>query len=153
MAPRAPGMGRGMASESSAQPVLEELDRAECLRLIAPGGVGRVAYDDGEGPTVVPVNYAVDGAAVIFRTSESARLNRSLLTIVPGGQVRAAFEVDRIDSASREGWSVLLRGGAHPLSDEERESCARVDPWPAGDRGAWFSLAATEISGRRLRRP
>ncbi|MBE1536102.1 pyridoxamine 5'-phosphate oxidase family protein [Actinomadura algeriensis] len=142
-----------MASESSAQPVLEELDRAECLRLIAPGGVGRVAYDDGEGPTVVPVNYAVDGDSVIFRTSESARLNRSLLTIVPGGQVRAAFEVDRIDSATREGWSVLLRGGAHPLSEDERESVARVDPWPAGDRGAWFSLAATEISGRRLHRP
>ncbi|QFG19994.1 pyridoxamine 5'-phosphate oxidase family protein [Actinomadura sp. WMMB 499] len=141
-----------MASESAARPVLEELDRAECLRLIAPGGIGRVAYDDGEGPTVVPVNYVVDGESVIFRTSESARLNRSLLALVPSGQVRAAFEIDRFDPVTREGWSVLLRGGAHALSDEERESAIRVEPWAPGERGAWFCLAATEISGRRLHR-
>ncbi|RSN70825.1 MULTISPECIES: pyridoxamine 5'-phosphate oxidase family protein [Actinomadura] len=141
-----------MASESSARPVLEELDRAECLRLIAPGGIGRVAFDDGEGPTVIPVNYAVDGESVIFRTSESARMNRSLLTAVPGGQVRMAFEVDRIDSATHEGWSVLLRGGAHPLSEDERDAVASVEPWPAGHRGAWFSLTAGEVSGRRLHR-
>ncbi|WP_067465410.1 pyridoxamine 5'-phosphate oxidase family protein [Actinomadura macra] len=142
-----------MASESSARPLLEELDRAECLRLIAPGGIGRVAYDDGEGPTVVPVNYAVDGESVIFRTSVSGRLNRSLLTAVTGGDVRAAFEVDHIEETSRQGWSVLLRGGAHRLSDEERDKAVRVDPWPGGEREAWFRLAATEVSGRRLGEP
>ncbi|MDL4820624.1 pyridoxamine 5'-phosphate oxidase family protein [Actinomadura opuntiae] len=140
-----------MASDS-AQPVLEELDREECLRLIAPGGIGRVAFDDGEGPTVVPVNYTVDDGAVVFRTSLEGRLNRSLLTAVPGGQVRAAFEVDRIEESTHEGWSVLVRGGAHPLEGEERARAARVDPWPGGERDAWFSLAAREVSGRRLRR-
>ncbi|WP_243725777.1 pyridoxamine 5'-phosphate oxidase family protein [Actinomadura rubrisoli] len=135
------------------QPALEELDRAECLRLIAPGGVGRVAFDDGEGPAVVPVNYAVDGESVLFRTSVSGRLNRSLLTAVTGGQVRAAFEVDSIDTATRSGWSVLLRGGAHRLSDEERDKAVRVDPWPGGDRDAWFRLTASDVSGRRLSPP
>ncbi|MFD0690502.1 pyridoxamine 5'-phosphate oxidase family protein [Actinomadura fibrosa] len=139
-----------MAPESSEQPALEELDRAECLRLIAPGGVGRVAYDDGEGPAVVPVNYTVDGESVLFRTSVSGRLNRSLLSAVTGGQVRAAFEVDHFDEGSRTGWSVLLRGGAHRLSDDERDKAVRVDPWPGGEREAWFRLAALEISGRRL---
>ncbi|HEY8480019.1 MAG TPA: pyridoxamine 5'-phosphate oxidase family protein [Spirillospora sp.] len=142
-----------MASNSTTSAVLEELDRAECLRLLAEGGsIGRVAFDDGEGPTVLPVNYAVDGEAVIFRTSASGRLNRSLLTSVPGGEVRAAFEVDRFDEAGREGWSVLLRGGAHPLDDEEKASVPNVEPWPGGEREAWFRLAAREISGRRLRR-
>jgi nitroimidazol reductase NimA-like FMN-containing flavoprotein (pyridoxamine 5'-phosphate oxidase superfamily) len=144
-------MAGDMASDS-AQPVLEELDRAECLRLIAPGGIGRVAFDDGEGPTVVPVNYAVDEGSVVFHTSLEGRLNRSLLTAVPGGQVRAAFEVDRIEESTHEGWSVLLRGGAHPLEDEEKARAARVDPWPGGEREAWFSLTAKEVSGRRLRR-
>ncbi|QXJ20002.1 pyridoxamine 5'-phosphate oxidase family protein [Actinomadura graeca] len=140
-----------MASESSGKPRLEELERAECLRLIAPGGVGRVAYDDGEGPTVVPVNYAVDGESVIFRTSVSGRLNRSLRTAVMGGDVRAAFEVDHLDETTRQGWSVLLRGGAHRLSDEERDAAVRVDPWPGDEREAWFRLSAAEVSGRRLR--
>ncbi|MFD0900489.1 pyridoxamine 5'-phosphate oxidase family protein [Actinomadura sediminis] len=141
-----------MPSDSSARSVLNEIERTECLRLIAPGGIGRVAFDDGEGPTVIPVNYTVDGESIVFRTSESARMNRSLLSSVPGGEVRVAFEVDRIDEATQQGWSVLLRGGAHPLSEEERESTAPVEPWPAGHRGAWFSLHATEISGRRLHR-
>ncbi|NKZ04014.1 pyridoxamine 5'-phosphate oxidase family protein [Actinomadura latina] len=140
-------------ANSSDRPVLEELDRAECLRLIAGGVIGRVAFDDGEGPTVIPVNYAVDGDAVIFRTSVSGRLNRSLLTSVVGGEVRAAFQVDRFDEADHAGWSVLLRGGAHPLSEEEREKAAQVDAWPGGDREAWFRLSAMEVSGRRLHRP
>ncbi|MBO2462523.1 pyridoxamine 5'-phosphate oxidase family protein [Actinomadura sp. LCR2-06] len=143
-------MAVDMASDS-AQPVLEELDRQECLRLIAPGGIGRIAFEDGEGPTVVPVNYAVDGESVVFRTSLEGRLSRSLLTAVPGGQVRAAFEVDAFQDDTHEGWSVLVRGGAHPLEGEERERAVRVDPWPGGEREAWFSLTAMEVSGRRLR--
>ncbi|TDD89862.1 pyridoxamine 5'-phosphate oxidase family protein [Actinomadura darangshiensis] len=137
----------------SDQPVLEELDRAECLKLVAGGSVGRVAFDDGEGPTVIPVNYAVDGDTVIFRTSVTGRLNRSLMTAVVGGEVRAAFEVDRFDEADHAGWSVLVRGGAHPLSDEEKARVTPVDPWPGGDRDAWFRLTAMDVSGRRLHRP
>ncbi|GAA1861308.1 pyridoxamine 5'-phosphate oxidase family protein [Actinomadura bangladeshensis] len=140
-------------ANSSDRPVLEELDRAECLRLISGGSVGRVAFDDGEGPTVIPVNYALDGEAVIFRTSSSGRMNRSLLTSVVGGEVRAAFQVDRFDEPDRMGWSVLLRGGVHPLSDEEVAKVAQVEPWPGDDRDEWFRLAALEVSGRRLRRP
>ncbi|MFD0533894.1 pyridoxamine 5'-phosphate oxidase family protein [Actinomadura luteofluorescens] len=60
-----------MAANSSDEPVLEELDRAECMKLLSGGSIGRVAFDDGEGPTVVPVNYAVEGDSVIFRTSAS----------------------------------------------------------------------------------
>lgn len=153
MAPGMPGRVSHMAANSSDQPMLEELDRAECLALIAGGSVGRVAFDDGEGPTVVPVNYALDDDAVIFRTSSSGRLNRSLLTAVVGGEVRAAFEADRFDEATHEGWSVLVRGGAHPLSDDEITRVAQVQPWPGGDRDAWFRLAALDVSGRRLHQP
>ncbi|WP_433471997.1 pyridoxamine 5'-phosphate oxidase family protein [Spirillospora sp. CA-142024] len=142
-----------MAANSSDRPLLEELDRAECLRLIGGGSIGRIAFDDGEGPTVIPVNYAVDGDSVIFRTSSSGRLNRSLLTSVAGGDVRAAFQVDRFDESNHEGWSVLLRGGAHHMSAEEKAKVPQVDSWPGGDREAWFRLAAMDVTGRRLHRP
>ncbi|MFG1969058.1 pyridoxamine 5'-phosphate oxidase family protein [Nonomuraea fuscirosea] len=35
----------------------------ECLRLIAPGGIGRVAFSGSHGPTVLPVNYVPDDDA------------------------------------------------------------------------------------------
>jgi nitroimidazol reductase NimA-like FMN-containing flavoprotein (pyridoxamine 5'-phosphate oxidase superfamily) len=37
--------------------VIETLDEAECLRLIAPGGIGRIAYASRFGPVVLPANY------------------------------------------------------------------------------------------------
>ncbi|MFB4317846.1 pyridoxamine 5'-phosphate oxidase family protein [Actinomadura sp. 21ATH] len=132
------------------RPVLEELDAAECLELISPGGVGRVAFDDGEGPTVIPVNYTVEGTAVIFRTSLEGRLNQSLATVLTGAAVRVAFEVDRIDEERHEGWSVLLRGGGEHLPDHERPTGASVEPWPGGDRPAYIRIEPQEISGRRL---
>ncbi|WP_019631049.1 pyridoxamine 5'-phosphate oxidase family protein [Actinomadura atramentaria] len=132
--------------------VPEELDREECLRLIAPGGVGRVAFDDGEGPTVLPVNYILDGDTVVFRTTLGGRINTGVTTVLRGAEVRVAFEVDRFDERLEEGWSVLLRGPAHHLSEDEIERAPKVRPWPRGPRESFISLTPVEISGRRLRR-
>ncbi|WP_051467908.1 pyridoxamine 5'-phosphate oxidase family protein [Actinomadura oligospora] len=135
-------------AEPQGRPTLSALDRDECLKLISPGGVGRVAYDDGEGPTVTPVNYVVDGEAIIFRTSLAGRLNKNIGGLPSGGEVRIAFEVDRIDPERRAGWSVLLRGGARQLEDDE--DSADVEPWPAESRPARVRLTAKDITGRRL---
>ncbi|MFC6887139.1 MULTISPECIES: pyridoxamine 5'-phosphate oxidase family protein [Actinomadura] len=134
--------------EGNASPALEELDREECLRLISPGGVGRVAFDDGEGPTVIPVNYVMDGEAVVIRTTFGGRLHWTLTTAMEGAEIRIAFEVDEIDSSSHEGWSVLVRGGAHNLGEDEPS--ANVEPWPGGDREARIRIATHDVTGRRL---
>src|SRR5512139_24053 len=127
--------------------VLEDLDRAECLRLIAPGGIGRVAFNDGEGPAVIPVNYIVEhGDSVIFRTAPAGRLNQNLTSLISGADVRIAFEVDAIDEHSHEGWSVLLRGGAHHLDPAESEAaCTKVTPWAGGERDICIRLSPTAI--------
>ena len=36
---------------------ITELDEAESLKLISPGGIGRIAYLSRFGPAVLPVNY------------------------------------------------------------------------------------------------
>jgi nitroimidazol reductase NimA-like FMN-containing flavoprotein (pyridoxamine 5'-phosphate oxidase superfamily) len=36
---------------------ITEMDEAECLKLISPGGIGRIAYSSRSGPAVLPVNY------------------------------------------------------------------------------------------------
>lgn len=143
------------AGDTQSQPVLEELDRAECLKLIAGSGIGRVAFDDGEGPTIIPVNYTLDGESVIFRTTPAGRLHRNVSSVISGADVRIAFEVDHMDAASHEGWSVLLRGGGHQLDGTEGAEIAsvmaKVKPWAGGDRTKCFRLVPSVISGRRLR--
>lgn len=144
-----PGRGRAAAS-----PHLDKLDPEECLRLIAPGGVGRVAFNEIEGPLVLPVNYAVHNGAVVFRTAFGGPLDDNLRTGVRGAEFKVAFEVDRIDEAGREGWSVLIRGGAHHVeTGEEHEdaSASGVEPWAGGERELYVTIAPTEISGRRIR--
>ncbi|MBW8482271.1 pyridoxamine 5'-phosphate oxidase family protein [Actinomadura parmotrematis] len=131
-------------------PVMTELDRAECFRRISPGGIGRVAFDDGQGPTVVPVNYAVDGETIVLRTTLNGRLDFSLNSHLRGAEVRIAFEVDDITTAKKEGWSVLLRGGAHRMSPEEEATTPSVQPWPGGDKEAHIRLTPNEVTGRCL---
>jgi nitroimidazol reductase NimA-like FMN-containing flavoprotein (pyridoxamine 5'-phosphate oxidase superfamily) len=146
-------MSTAGGSGSPGGQVLEPLDRAECLELIRDGGIGRVAFDDGEGPTVIPVNFAMDGDAVVFRTSLEGRLNQSLATALTGAAMRIAFEVDEIDTEQHSGWSVLLRGGGYPLPDHERPAFPTVEPWPGGERPVYIRLDPQEVSGRRLRSP
>ena len=42
------------------------LSREECLRRLRAARVGRVALIDQGEPVILPVNHAVDGAAVVF---------------------------------------------------------------------------------------
>ncbi len=144
-----PGRGR-----PAAHPHLEKLDPQECLRLISPGGVGRVAFDEQGGPAILPVNYAVHEGAVVFRTAFGSPLDERLRTGVQGVEFKIAFEVDRIDDTSREGWSVLIRGGAHHVSTDDEQAAVRtsgVQPWAGGERELYVTIVPTEISGRRIR--
>ncbi|MEU1883557.1 pyridoxamine 5'-phosphate oxidase family protein [Streptosporangium sp. NPDC020072] len=132
---------------------LEPLGTEECLRLIAPGGVGRVAFEEAGGPAILPVNYVLREGAVIFRTSLGGTLDESLRTGVRGVEFKIAFEVDRIDDVNHEGWSVLARGGAHHVTGEEREAAAKsgVAPWAGGERDLYIKIVPVEITGRRIR--
>src|ERR1700748_1858219 len=113
--------------------VIEELDEAESLRLISAAGAGRIAYQSRFGPAVLPVNYQWYDGAVVFRTARHSALDEDLQTGITGGEYKVAFEIDEIDEAGRQGWSVLLQGPAHRVEAEaERTAAARagVQPWP-----------------------
>jgi nitroimidazol reductase NimA-like FMN-containing flavoprotein (pyridoxamine 5'-phosphate oxidase superfamily) len=132
---------------------IEELDETESLRLIAPGGVGRIAYQSRFGPAVLPVNYQWHDGSIVFRTTRHSALDEDLQTGIVGGDYQVAFEIDEIDVAGREGWSVLIQGPAHHVSEAERESAeqAGVEPWPAGDRELFVRIVPSRITGRRIR--
>lgn len=134
---------------------LEELDQAECLRLIAPGGIGRLVYAGRFDLTVLPVNYVFFNGAVLFRTAQDSPTDEDLRTGISHAEYRVAFEVDRFDASAREGWSVLLQGPAHHLDSaaEQAEAMnAGVEPWPGGVREHFIRITPARITGRRIRR-
>jgi nitroimidazol reductase NimA-like FMN-containing flavoprotein (pyridoxamine 5'-phosphate oxidase superfamily) len=137
------------------QPVLQELDEAECLRLITPGGIGRIAYSGRYGLTVLPVNYRLHQGAIVFRTAQDSPTDEDLRTGIAHAEYKVAFEIDHIDIAAREGWSVLIQGPVrHVESDAERAAAleAGVEPWPGGDRELFLRVVPSRITGRRIRR-
>ncbi|MGW4423910.1 helix-turn-helix domain-containing protein [Streptosporangium sp. NPDC004631] len=138
---------------TAATPRLEGLSADECLRLISPGGVGRVAYDGPSGPVILPVDYVVHGGAVLLRTAFGGSPDRNPRTGVKGAGFEAAFEVDRIDEVDRRGWSVLVQGTAHHISSGPEQvavTAADVEPWAGGERELRIRIVPAEISGRRI---
>ena len=65
--------------------LLRVLDRDQCLRLLAEDEIGRLAVIAGNTPAIFPVNYALDGDTIVFRTDPGTKLARG----PPGsGQLR-----------------------------------------------------------------
>lgn len=134
--------------------MLDELKEAECWRLIAPGGIGRIAYSGRYGPTVLPVNYQFFEGTIVFRTAQDSATDEDLRTGIAQAEYLVAFEIDQFDVAAREGWSVLIQGSAHHVeSDAERSSVAAsgVTPWPDGKRELFVRIVPSRITGRRVR--
>ena len=127
--------------------VVSKLMPAECRRLIAPGGVGRIAFGTISGPVVVPVNFAVLADTLVIRTAEG--------TVIDGhADEQVALEVDHIDEALCQGWSVLVRGPAHrvthPAELRRLQEDAVVWPWAGGEREVYVRIIPREITGRRI---
>lgn len=122
---------------------LVELTRDECFALLRTVEVGRVAVPRPDrAPLVVPVNFAVDGDAVVFRTDTGTKF-QAVLT----GPI--AFEADGLDGFHRQGWSVLLEGRAFVATHWEVDHLD-VAPWAGGRRDHWVRLVPTEVSGRMI---
>lgn len=124
---------------------LRTLSAAECFGLLELGGIGRVGFASADGIMMLPVNFAVAGKTMIFRTAPD-----TLLVLYADSQV--SFEVDHFDEALHEGWSVLVHGHAHKVTDEREvkhlEDATHLEPWAPGARDVYVRIAPTRISGR-----
>jgi nitroimidazol reductase NimA-like FMN-containing flavoprotein (pyridoxamine 5'-phosphate oxidase superfamily) len=140
-----PGRESLASRPAAGERVLRALSPAECFGLLELGGIGRVGFSSADGIMMLPVNFAVTGKAIIFRTAPD-----TLLAVYANGQV--SFEVDHLDEALREGWSVLVHGHAHKVTDEREvkrlEDRTHLEPWAGGARDVYVRIAPTRISGR-----
>jgi hypothetical protein len=128
---------------------LIDLSRSECLALLAGEEIGRVVYCDRQGPLAVPVNFGLDEETIVFRTAPDNSLATHLRE-----SATCAFEVDRIDTTTRSGWSVVVRGSAalvrHPGPAFDLTGPV---PWPEGTRQFVIRITPLEMTGRRLVSP
>jgi hypothetical protein len=140
------GRARGRGRAASA-PVLTELGRDQCEDLMRAGGIGRVVFRAPDRPVAIPVNFKMLETAIVFRSTEHGSIGE----IDPGELV--SFEVDRFDDAMSEGWSVLASGTSHCVSEPAellRVEALGVEPWAGAGRNAYFCIAVTALSGRRI---
>lgn len=129
---------------------LEVLSPDECWSLIGEQPVGRVAFVEAGEPVILPVNHAVTGHRIVFRTARGMLLHEALM------DRPVAFEVDGFDAAARTGWSVLVQGRAGLAEDTEDLDGLDglgLEPWAdAVDRDDWVTIVADSVSGRRITR-
>jgi nitroimidazol reductase NimA-like FMN-containing flavoprotein (pyridoxamine 5'-phosphate oxidase superfamily) len=138
-----PGQGRALL-----HPQFRDLGPAECRTLLSTHGVGRIAVSEyGGRPAVVPVNYEVVDDAIVFRTAPDS-------VAAAAAEAEVAFEVDHVDEALSQGWSVLAVGPASLVMEPEAvrglAQRAHTMPWPGGKREVWVSIRPTTLTGRRI---
>jgi CBS domain-containing protein/nitroimidazol reductase NimA-like FMN-containing flavoprotein (pyridoxamine 5'-phosphate oxidase superfamily) len=124
------------------------LSFTDCIERLGSAKVGRVAFLDGAEILVLPVNHAMHGTTVVFRTAQGSKLSAA----DTGSTV--AFEVDGYESVRELGWSVLVKGRAARVYDDETINQLErlgVEPWAdAQQRPMWVRIAPTEITGRQI---
>lgn len=127
---------------------LVDLSTEECEALLRSGDVGRVALSTPDGPHIVPVNYLVMDQAIIVRTTPYSLLGTY------GRDAVVAFEVDLVDHEHERGWSVIARGYASTVDDDEissRVGAVRSSrTWATGSRSSLLQIRWTSLTGRRL---
>ena len=127
---------------------LEILHLGDCFGLLKSVPVGRIGFTGGGEVVILPVNFLVDGQDVVFRTAAGSKLSA-----VEIGQY-VGFEADSYDVASRQGWSVVVKGLAEVVdSDAEakRLDALGLESWGGGPGGrVWVRIRPATVSGRRL---
>ncbi|MFE2298553.1 pyridoxamine 5'-phosphate oxidase family protein [Streptomyces sp. NPDC059445] len=135
----------------SQEDTIHELDRQECLRLLAKVPVGRVVYTRQALPAVLPVNFCLDtDGSVLLCTSSDSELVRAIDRVV------VAFEADEFDAETRSGWSVVVTGRATVVTDRaEHERLAQVGPtsWMPLRNAVFVRIESEMVTGRELRGP
>lgn len=145
-----------MASMSSATPKprlddsgMEILGPKTCARILHDQQLGRIGFIDDEGePTVLPVTYRYWRDRIYFLSSEGSKLRAATRG------ARVCFEVDGWDTATGDGWSVLVRGTCRPAEGLDAVTDLGFTPWlrSALRPMQLIEIVPDEVTGRRLPR-
>src|ERR1700722_12983646 len=106
------GLGLGQPAAGA-----QRLDRIEAIRLLASISYGRIVFTLNALPAIRPVNHLLDEGRIIIRT----RLTASTSAAVRSSEgIVVAYEADSIDPQTQTGWSVVVTGHAHTITDPDQ---------------------------------
>jgi len=150
------GSSSGSASPGAgvnARRVVTRLAEAECLELLADGGMGRLVFTSRYGPTALPVMYKIDEGSIVAGTWDPV-FDEDLRTGIADADFQVAVEADQIDPQARQGWVVLARGAAHHLDTEAERAPvidASLEPWIAEVPAHYIRVTPTTMFGIHVR--
>lgn len=121
-----------------------ELSTTECWEMLRTEEFGRLAFLLVDEVHITPINYAVDGDSLLFRSAEGTKL----MGVVMGGPV--AFEVDRYDEETAR--SVVVRGSARLLPEDEahRADGLPLRPWVPTLKYNVVEIVPSVLTGRQF---
>jgi hypothetical protein len=119
------------------------LDREQCLELLAPGGLGRIAINVGALPAILPVRFGLESDRIVLSIVAGSTLDRATHDAV------VAFEADESNADGE--WSVMVTGVARVLTqvaDLKRAEALALPHWSNG-ANRFVAISTDHISGRR----
>ncbi len=133
--------------EWSPQGPVTELSDEESWLLLDGSSFGRLGVSLDDQPEIFPVDYAADGASILFRTAAGTKLHE----LIANGSV--VFEVDsRTDGSA---WSVTVKGRAHVLESPAEIEVAdqeSLPDWHPTKPFVYVRIMPSQIRGRRYQR-
>ena len=122
-----------------------ELDAAGCWQLLRRTSLGRIAVSAAGTVDIFPINYAVDGETIVFRTAPGTKLLELAIND------RVAFEIDGHDDLMA--WSIVIKGIAERMERQSEMDAAEglgLTPWIPTLKYRWVRIRPTDVTGRRF---
>jgi uncharacterized protein len=130
----------------SADDPVTVLDEDESWSLLSSVSLGRLVTILGGQAEIFPVNFVTQRRTLLFRTAQGTKLYSAVMSD------QVVFEAD--DHTAAEGWSVVVRGRAHWLTNNDEILDAEDAPllsWPATLRPHYVRVVPLEVTGRRFK--
>lgn len=124
---------------------ITELTADQCWQLLRSRDLGRIAVSAAGTVDIFPINYAVDGESIMFRTAPGTKLLELAIND------RVAFEID--DHDEHEAWSVVMKGHAERIERQSEMDAAEklgLTPWIPTLKYRWVRIWPSELTGRRF---
>lgn len=123
----------------------DRLSVDECFAMLATCRMGRLGAIVNGRPVIVPAAYVSEGAGLLVRVDGN---------LLDDAMHHVAFEIEATDAKSGTGWSVVVQGAAHDVTDQVDSQDFEGSGAAPDDRTVrvtrWIRIRPGHIIGRRL---
>ncbi|MDH6566128.1 hypothetical protein M2160_001149 [Streptomyces sp. SAI-117] len=127
------------------------LGSVEALRLLGGVSFGRIGFTQHALPAIRPVNHVLVDGDIVIRTQAGAALTSHARRAEDPGVV-VVYEADAIDPDTHLGWSVVVTGYAHLVTDPDELDRFRalLRPWVEQTMDYAVRIRPDLVTGIRL---